>query len=170
MVGPLEIVVSSFRPTSRIEGRGPHHHFEAARRWCSSSAGSNLPPPWLSHIRTSPARHLRHYFFHFWPLFQTLGRGPTVGSPWSSSTPPSLGRGRAAPPPPTVYNHYMIRSWKAYSINKAAEYEIKPLLNFALNDLAKNFKFFDQKFELSQSVKSALKCWLDHKPSWTKRI
>jgi len=24
----------------------------------------------------------------------------TVGSPWSSSTPPSLGRGRVAPPPP----------------------------------------------------------------------
>jgi len=29
-----------------------------------------------------------------------LGRGPTVGSPWSSSTLPSLGRGRVAPPPP----------------------------------------------------------------------
>jgi len=34
------------------------------------------------------------YFFHFWLLVQTLGRDPTVGSPWSSSTPPSLGRGR----------------------------------------------------------------------------
>jgi len=29
-----------------------------------------------------------------------LGRGPTVGSPWSSSTLPSLGRGRVAPLPP----------------------------------------------------------------------
>jgi len=33
MVGPLGVVVSPFRPTSRIEG-GPHHHVEAARRWC----------------------------------------------------------------------------------------------------------------------------------------
>jgi len=29
-------VVLPFRPTSRIEGRGPHHHVEAAKRWCSS--------------------------------------------------------------------------------------------------------------------------------------
>jgi len=37
------------------------------------------------------------------PIFdlgQNLGCGPTVGSPWSSSTPPSLGRGPVAPPPP----------------------------------------------------------------------
>jgi len=32
---------------------------------------------------------------------QTLGRGPTVGSPWSSSMPPSLRRGRVAPLPPS---------------------------------------------------------------------
>jgi len=31
-----------------------------------------------------------------------MGRGPTVGSPWSSSTPSSLGRGRVASPPPTL--------------------------------------------------------------------
>jgi len=42
-----------------------------------------------------------HYLFHFWPLVQTLGCGPTVGSPWSSSTPPSLGRSRVAPPIPS---------------------------------------------------------------------
>ena len=30
---------------------------------------------------------------------QTLGCGPTVGSPRSSSAPPSLGRGRVVPPP-----------------------------------------------------------------------
>jgi len=29
------------------------------------SAGSNTPPSWLSCIWASPARHLRHYFFHF---------------------------------------------------------------------------------------------------------
>jgi len=37
MVGPLGVVVSQFRPTSQIEGRGPHHHVEAARRWCITS-------------------------------------------------------------------------------------------------------------------------------------
>jgi len=31
-----------------------------------------------------------------------LGRGLTVGSPWSSSTPPSLGWGRVAPPPQSL--------------------------------------------------------------------
>ena len=31
-------------------------------------------------------------------MVQTLGCGPTVGSPWSSSAPPSLGRGRVVPP------------------------------------------------------------------------
>jgi len=35
MAGPLGVVISPFRPTSRIEGRGPHHHVEAARRWCT---------------------------------------------------------------------------------------------------------------------------------------
>jgi len=62
------------------------------------SAGSDPPPPWLSRIRASPARHLRHHLY-FLSLVQTLGRGLTVGSPWSSSTPLSLGRGRVAPPP-----------------------------------------------------------------------
>ena len=33
-------------------------------------------------------------------MVQTLGYGPTVGSPRSSSAPPSLGRGRVEPPPP----------------------------------------------------------------------
>ena len=34
-----------------------------------------------------------------WPMVQTLGCGLTVGSPRSSSAPPSLGRGRVVPPP-----------------------------------------------------------------------
>jgi len=38
---PLSVVVSPFRSTSRMEGRGPHHHVEAARRWCSCN---NLSP------------------------------------------------------------------------------------------------------------------------------
>jgi len=118
MVGSLVVVVSPFRPTSRKEGRGPHHHVEAARRWCSQkpegeffmqrlrtpSAGYDSPLPWLSHSRASTARHLWHYFFHFWPLVQTLGRGPTAGFPWCSSTPPSLGRGRVAPSPPPKFS------------------------------------------------------------------
>ena len=33
-------------------------------------------------------------------MVQTLGCGPTVGFPRSSSAPPSLGRGRVVPPPP----------------------------------------------------------------------
>jgi len=75
------------------------------QRLRTPSAGSGSPPPWLSCIRASPERHLRHHFFHFWPLVQTLGRSPTVGSPWSSSMPSSLERGRVAPPPPhfTLY-------------------------------------------------------------------
>jgi len=48
------------------------------QRLRTPSAGSDSPPPWLSRIWASPACHLRHYF-HFWPLVQTLGCGPTVG-------------------------------------------------------------------------------------------
>ena len=33
-------------------------------------------------------------------MVQTLGCGPTVGSPQSSSASPSLARGRVVPPPP----------------------------------------------------------------------
>ena len=35
-----------------------------------------------------------------WSMVQNLGCGPIVGSPRSSSAPPSLGRGRVVPPPP----------------------------------------------------------------------
>jgi len=70
------------------------------QRLRTPSTGYDSPPLWLSRIWASPARHLWHYLFHFWPLVQTLECGPTVGTPWSSSTPPSLGRGRVAPPPP----------------------------------------------------------------------
>jgi len=42
MVGPLGVVVSPFRPTFRIEGREPHHHVEAARRWCRTDSQSAL--------------------------------------------------------------------------------------------------------------------------------
>jgi len=34
MVGLLGVDDSPFRPTSRIEGWGLHHHVKAARRWC----------------------------------------------------------------------------------------------------------------------------------------
>jgi len=84
--------------------------FFMQRLW-TPSAGSDLPPPWLSRFQTSPARHLRHRFFHLWPLVYTLGRGPTVRSPWNSSTTPSLGRGRVAPPPPK--GHFAV-SWLRY--------------------------------------------------------
>ena len=35
-------------------------------------------------------------------MVQTLGCGPTAGSPRSSSAPPFLGRGRVVPPPPEM--------------------------------------------------------------------
>jgi len=41
------------------------------------SARPDLSPPWLSRIQASLARHLR-LSLHFWPLVQTLGRGPTI--------------------------------------------------------------------------------------------
>jgi len=63
-------------------------------------AGSNSLPSGFFRIWASPARHLWHYTSSIWPLVQTLGRGPTVGSSWSSSTLPSLGRVRVSPPPP----------------------------------------------------------------------
>ena len=43
---------------------------------------------------------LAPFSLHFRSMVQTLGCGPTVGSPRSSSAPPSLGRGRVVPPPP----------------------------------------------------------------------
>jgi len=88
------IIVKAPNPTTRQRVR---RGWEFRLR--TPSAGSDSPPPWLSRIRASPACHFRHYFFYFWPLVQTFGRGP-VWSPWSSSTPPSLGRDRVAPPPP----------------------------------------------------------------------
>jgi len=41
----------------------------------------------------------KHEFELFQGLVQTFGHGTTVGSLWSSSTPPSLGRGGVASPP-----------------------------------------------------------------------
>jgi len=64
MIGPLRVVVSVFRSTFRIEGRGPHHHVEEARRWCSCRRAGEAS---------------LHYFFHFWPLVQTLGVDRLLG-------------------------------------------------------------------------------------------
>jgi len=47
------------------------------------------------------------------PLVQTLGRGPTVGSPWSSSTLLSLRRGQVAP----------IQRWSRSRIRSGADLE-----------------------------------------------
>jgi len=69
------------------------------QRLRTPSARYDSPPTGLSYIWASPARHLWHYFFHFWPLVQILGRDPTVVFAWSFSTPPSRGRGQVAPPP-----------------------------------------------------------------------
>jgi len=69
------------------------------QRLRTPSAGSDPPPSGFSRIWASPAHHLWHYFFHFRPLVQILGCGPTIGFPWSSSAPPSFGRDRVAPQP-----------------------------------------------------------------------
>jgi len=87
------------------------------------SARSNLPPR-LSRIWASPVRHLWHYFFHFWPLVQTLGRGPTVESPWSSSTPPSLRRGRVAPQPLQLYERNLVSKIPFQNISNQRLYSI----------------------------------------------
>jgi len=117
MVGTLGNVVSPFRPTSRKKGgdcnitirrwyssvptslprsqpslvllpmQDKTEEFFLQRLW-TLSAGSDSPPSGLSRIWASPTRHLWHYFFRFWPLVQTLGRCPTVGSF------PSLGKSK----------------------------------------------------------------------------
>ena len=43
-------------------------------------------------------------------MVQTLGCGPTVGSPRSSSAPPSLGRGRVVPPPQSSTDANLFRN------------------------------------------------------------
>jgi len=71
---------------------------EFLQRLRTPSAGSNSPSSGLSLFWSSPARHFGTIFFHFWPLVQIpLGRGPTVGSLWSSSTPHTSEGDRVAP-------------------------------------------------------------------------
>jgi len=130
MVQPLGNVGSPFRPTTRkrswdctttmrrrevgvdnlvlshMQDKTEREFF--LQRLQTSSAGSKSRPSGLSRIWASPARHCWYYFFHFWPLVQTLERGPTVGSSWGSSAPPSLGRGRVASPPPPGIIVYLI--------------------------------------------------------------
>jgi len=96
----------------------------SCKRPADTHHGSNSPHSGLSLIldRTwaSPARHLCHYFFHFWPLVQTLERGLTVASPWSSSTPPSLGRGRVVPPPtPRVKIAEFLRALTTWKVSRS---------------------------------------------------
>ena len=45
-----------------------------------------------------------------WSMVQTLGCGPTVGSPRSSSAPPSLGRGRVVPAPPIYHTRWRLHT------------------------------------------------------------
>jgi len=71
-------VVVRFPPLSREMGQNSVPH--------PSLSGAPSSAPLLSFLTSGP----------------DLGRGPTVGSPWSFSTPPSLGRCRVAPPPPGI--------------------------------------------------------------------
>jgi len=52
-----------------------------------------------------------------------LGAGLTVESPWSSSTPPSLGRGQVAPSPPNI----VVENNLQVTVNKPRKlYRLKP--------------------------------------------
>jgi len=73
-----------------------------------------VPHPSLSGVPSSA-------LLPFLPLVQTLGRGSTVGSPWSSSTPPSLGRDRVTPPP------ILLRS---YPLEKRTKNKILQVVNY----------------------------------------
>jgi len=91
MVGFLGIVVSPFRPTSRIERRGPHYHVEAARRWCSA-CGHPL----------QDSTHLLLDCPAFEPLWRAIfGTTSSIFDLWSISRPWGVARllGRRGVPP-----------------------------------------------------------------------
>jgi len=95
----------------------------------TSSVGSHSPPSGLSRIWASAARHLWHYFFHFWSMVQTLLRSPIVRSPWSFSTSPSLGRSRVAPLPPVAETlNYFISKDKKF----ANQFQAREKFNFSI--------------------------------------
>jgi len=123
-------------PIEASHGRGNRTHALIARQFLlrrqTLSAGSNSPPSGLSHIWASPVRYLWHHFFHLWSLVQTLGRGPTFGSPWNSSTPPSLGRGRVVPLSPLP--HFSKDSWSC-DFNSITNTFIKILLCFLQHEI-----------------------------------
>ena len=64
------------------------------------STGPQSSPPRLSCFWTPSQIYLWLLSFYSRSMVQTLGCGPTVGSPRSFSAPPSLGRGRVVPLPP----------------------------------------------------------------------
>jgi len=93
---PISLPGHSLRLFSYMQDKTGGEFF-LQRLW-TSSTGSKSPSFGLSRIWTSPTRHHWHYF-HFWPLVQALGCGPTVESPRSSYAPPYLRRSRVTPPP-----------------------------------------------------------------------
>ena len=62
-------------------------------------------------------------------MVQTLGCGPTVGSPRSFSAPPSLGRGRVVPSPPPPSNFHTFLGFKMNACPKLAEIASGKLLS-----------------------------------------
>ena len=81
----------------------PSYLHRISRKENSDCSACGHPPQDLNHLlldcpASEPLR--RSIFGSSLSMVQTLRCGPTVGSPRSSSAPPSLGRGRVVPPPP----------------------------------------------------------------------
>jgi len=140
MVGPLGVVVSPFRPTSRK--RGGDHATTMRRRDVgadSSCSACEHQLQDLTHLLLHcPASEplWRAIFVTTSSIFDFWSRpwsGPTAGSPWNSSTPPSLGRGRVAPPPPPHSNHNVLTIIQGKNSINLLIYEYQATGNTACN-------------------------------------
>ena len=96
------------------------------------------------------------------PMDQTLGCGPTVGSPRSSSTPPSLRRGRVVPPPCKKYRIVFITSVKISPypcrlINKQGRNLFLEALDHSWKQgaIKRHFHFYVSSQQLSKSFSHA---------------
>jgi len=101
MVGPLGVVVSSFWPTSRIEGRGPHHHHvKAARRWCRKLFLQYRPPSSL--VSTSTHSDWHPLTFNPTPKFLGVTFDRTLSPSLLVLTSNQSLRTKFFPPSPTL--------------------------------------------------------------------
>jgi len=104
---------------------------EFLQRLRTISAGSDSPHSDLSCIWASLACALSlALFLPFLTSGPDLRPGPTVGFPWSSSTPPSIGRGRVVPPPPRGNRTQIFRLWGVFFKTLCHSSFYKVLRNF----------------------------------------